>query len=149
LDLEKVKFFHSSANCAATDLFNNSYSMIGVDDLIAYVEIAVAQHEETPTSGQERRNSTQLFYPKLVLSAIWERVTVQFASATLPVHVLKSKAVMILYIGLETMVSSNLPEARRRNLDPTCKSYNFPRACQNTSRGSFRKRSTRWNMSSV
>jgi hypothetical protein len=38
--------------------------MIGIDDFIAYVEIAVdADHEETPASAGHLRNNTLLFYP--------------------------------------------------------------------------------------
>ena len=42
LDLEQVEVFHTLADGAATDLLNNSNSMIGVDDLVAYMEIAIA-----------------------------------------------------------------------------------------------------------
>jgi hypothetical protein len=64
-NLKQVELFHSSPNCPAADLFNNSYSMIGVDNLVAYVEITVAQHVGTPKSGRKRRNNTSLLYPRL------------------------------------------------------------------------------------
>jgi hypothetical protein len=39
--------------------------VIGIDDLIAYVEITVAaDHEGTPTRAGQMRNCTRLVYPK-------------------------------------------------------------------------------------
>src|ERR1700732_2832546 len=47
--------------------------MIGIDNLVAYVESSVAvQHEKAPTKpGGNERNNTPLFYPKWEGKAIW------------------------------------------------------------------------------
>jgi hypothetical protein len=42
-------------------LFDNSNAMIGIDDFIPYVKIAVAHHREPPTSAGLGRNKTPLF----------------------------------------------------------------------------------------
>jgi transcription elongation factor GreA len=71
MDLEEVEFFHNLANCPAADLFDNSNAMIGIDDFIAYVEIAVdADHEGTPTSAGHLRNNTHVVYPNRLRKAI-------------------------------------------------------------------------------
>ena len=47
-DLQEVELFHSLADRPAADLFDNSNAMIGIDDFIAYVEIAVLIMREHP-----------------------------------------------------------------------------------------------------
>ena len=71
LDLQQIEFFHSFADSPAADLFDNSNAMIGIDDLIAYVEITVgADHEGTPTRTGHLRNCTLLVYPSRARKAI-------------------------------------------------------------------------------
>jgi hypothetical protein len=70
-NLEEIELFHSFADGTATDLFDNSNAMIGIDDFIAYVEIAVdADHEGTPTSAGHLRNNTLSVYPNGVRKAM-------------------------------------------------------------------------------
>jgi hypothetical protein len=76
LDLQEVELLHNFTNCPAADLFDNSNTMIGIDDFIAYVEIAVdADHEETPTSAGHLRYNTPVVYLKRALKAIWKRTS--------------------------------------------------------------------------
>jgi hypothetical protein len=64
LDLEQVEVFHTFANSPAADLFNNANAVIGIDDLVAYVEIAITiQHEEPPTIGGKARNKCTFILP--------------------------------------------------------------------------------------
>ena len=71
MDFEEVELFHNLANCPAADLLDNSNAMIGIDDFIAYVEIAVdADHEGTPTSAGHLRNNTASVYLKRARKAI-------------------------------------------------------------------------------
>jgi hypothetical protein len=62
---QQIELFHSRADCTAADLFNNSNAMIGINDLVAYVEISVGNHKVVPTGQGQERNNTTLFYPKL------------------------------------------------------------------------------------
>jgi hypothetical protein len=41
-DMKKVELFHRRADGTAADLLDNSYAVIGIDDLVANMEIQVA-----------------------------------------------------------------------------------------------------------
>jgi hypothetical protein len=58
LDLQEIELLDSSSNCPAADLFDDSYAVVGVNHLVAYVEMTVTtDHAGTPTS---RRKSEEL-----------------------------------------------------------------------------------------
>src|SRR4029077_17944717 len=63
IELQEVELCHSLANGPAADLFDNSNAMIGIDDLITYVEIA-GDHEGTPTRTGQMRNCTTSILPQ-------------------------------------------------------------------------------------
>ena len=73
LDFQEVELFHSLANSPAADLFDNSNAMIGIDDLIADVEIVAADHKGTPTRAGQMKSCTLLVYPKRTGKAMQKR----------------------------------------------------------------------------
>jgi hypothetical protein len=48
LNFEQVELLYSLANGPAADLLNDANTMVGVNDLLAYVEVVTAQHAEPP-----------------------------------------------------------------------------------------------------
>jgi hypothetical protein len=61
LDLKEVVLLDGGTYGTTADLFNNSNAMIGIDDLVTYVEIAIAHHREAPTSAGRKKSKTVIF----------------------------------------------------------------------------------------
>ena len=71
LNLQQVELLDRLADGPAADLFDNSDPVIGVNDLVAYVEIAIrTQHAEPPTAAGDQRNNTDSVYRNGSLKAI-------------------------------------------------------------------------------
>src|SRR5207248_7578212 len=55
LNLQQVELLDARADGPAADLLDDSYAMVGVNDFIAYVEIAVAGDHEGHPKGADRK----------------------------------------------------------------------------------------------
>src|SRR5579863_3738744 len=70
LNVEEVELFHRSANRTAADLFDNADPVVGIDDLVANVEIQVRTvHKKAP--GQEKGLSEGNVY-RSINRVLWQ-----------------------------------------------------------------------------
>jgi hypothetical protein len=62
-DVQEIELFDRSADRAAADLFDNTHTVVGIDDLVADVKIQITVHKKAP--GQEKgRGENVVFYWK-------------------------------------------------------------------------------------
>ena len=55
LNLQEVEFFHGGADGPAADLLDNTYAVIGINDFVTDVEIAITDHEGHPRKQVYKR----------------------------------------------------------------------------------------------
>jgi hypothetical protein len=66
LDVEEIELFYRGADRAAADLLDNTHAMIGIDDLVADVEVQITVHKKAP--GQERGSGENVVFTVNIVS---------------------------------------------------------------------------------